>query len=57
VFEKRVLRNKFGPQRDEVTGVGEDCIMSTSSNIVQVINSRKMRWAGHVVCVRHRSGA
>jgi len=57
VFEKRVLRNILGPQKDEVTGAGEDCIMSTSSNIVRVIKSRRMRWAGHVACVRHRSGA
>jgi hypothetical protein len=50
VFEKRVLRNIFGPQRDEATGAGEDCIMSTSSNIVRVIKSGRMRWARHVAC-------
>jgi hypothetical protein len=27
VFENRVLRRIFGPKRDEVTGVGENCIM------------------------------
>jgi hypothetical protein len=27
VFENRVLRRKFGPKRDEVTGDGEDYIM------------------------------
>jgi hypothetical protein len=27
MFENRVLRRIFGPKRDEVTGVGENCIM------------------------------
>jgi hypothetical protein len=27
VFEKRVLRRIFGPKRDEVTGIGENCII------------------------------
>jgi hypothetical protein len=27
VFENRVLRRMFGPSRDEVTGVGENCVM------------------------------
>jgi hypothetical protein len=27
VFENRVLRKIFGPKRDEVTEVGENCIM------------------------------
>jgi hypothetical protein len=27
VFENRVLRRIFAPKRDEVTGVGENCIM------------------------------
>ena len=26
VFENRVLRRIFGPRRDEVTGIGGDCI-------------------------------
>jgi len=56
-FEKRVLRNIFGSQRDEVTGALEDCIMSISSNIFRVITSRRKRRAGHVACVRHRRGA
>jgi hypothetical protein len=57
LFEERVLRNTFGPQRDEVTQAGGDCIMRTSSNIVRVIKSRRMRWVRHVACVRHRRGA
>jgi hypothetical protein len=27
VFENRVLRRIFGPKRDEVTKVGESCVM------------------------------
>jgi len=27
VFEKRVLRRILGPERDEVTGSGENCII------------------------------
>jgi hypothetical protein len=56
LFEEKVLKNILEPQRDEVTGAGEECTMSTSSNIVRFIKSGRMRWAGHVVRVRHRRG-
>ena len=54
VFENRVLRRIFGPKWDGVTG---ECRklhneelndLYSSPNIVRVINSRRMRWAGHV---------
>jgi len=54
VFENRVLRRIFGPKRDEVTGEWrklhneEFNDLYTSSNIVRVIKSRRMRWAGYV---------
>jgi len=54
VFEKRVLRRVFGPKRDEVTGEWrrlhneELSDLYCSPNIVRVIKSRRMRWAGHV---------
>jgi len=54
VFENRVLRKIFGPRRDEVTGEWrrlhnkEIIDLYSSSNIVRVIKSRRMRWAGHV---------
>jgi len=54
VFENMMLRI-FGPRRDEVTGEwrrlynGELNDLYSSPNIVWVIKSRRMRWAGHVV--------
>ena len=54
VFENMVLRSIFGPRRDEVTGEWrrlhneELNYLYSSTNIVRVIKSRRMRWAGHV---------
>jgi hypothetical protein len=54
VFENRVLRRIFGPKSDELTGEWrkphneELHDLYSSPNIVRVIKSRKMRWAGHV---------
>ena len=62
VFENMVLRRIFGPRRDKVTGEwrrlhneGLNNLYS-SPNIVQVIKSRRMRWAGHVVRRVRRGG-
>jgi hypothetical protein len=52
VFEYMVLRRIFGPRRDEVTGEWgrlnnkELNDLYSSPNIVRVIKSRRMKWAG-----------
>jgi hypothetical protein len=57
VFENRVLSRIFGPKRNEVTGewrklhTEELNNLYSSPNIVRVITSRRMRWAGHVACM------
>ena len=54
VFENMVLRRIFGPRRDEVMGEWrrlhnkELNDLYSSLNIVRVIKSRRMRWAGYV---------
>jgi len=54
VFENMVLRRIFGPRRDEVAGEWRKLHneelndLYSSPNIVRVIKSRRMRWAGHV---------
>jgi hypothetical protein len=53
-FENRVLRRVFGPKRDEVTGEWRKLYneelnsLYSLPNIVRVVKSRRMRWAGHV---------
>ena len=62
VFENMVLRI-FGPRRDEVTGEWrrlhneELNDLYSSPNIVRVIKSRRMRWAGNVVGMGEERGA
>jgi hypothetical protein len=54
VFENRLLRRIFGPERDEVTREWRKLHneklndLYCSPNIVRVIKSRRMRWVGHV---------
>jgi hypothetical protein len=55
VFENRVLRRIFGLKRDEVMGVGENCIVMSFialpysfPSIIRMMKSRRMRWVGHV---------
>jgi hypothetical protein len=57
VFKNGVLRRIFGPKRDEVTGEWRRLCneelndLYSSPNIIRVIRSRKMVWAGHVACM------
>ena len=54
VFENRMLRGIFGPKRDEVTGEWrklhnqEFNVLYSSPNIIAVIKSSRLEWAGHV---------
>jgi hypothetical protein len=54
VFENRVLRRTFGPRRDDVTGDWRKLHneelhnLYSSPNIIRMMKSRRMRWAGHV---------
>jgi hypothetical protein len=54
VFENRVLRRIFGPERDEVTGDWRKLhneelhSLYSSPNIIRMIKSRTMGWAWHV---------
>jgi hypothetical protein len=60
VFENRVLRRIFGPKRDEVTGGwrkvhNEELHNSySSSSIIRMIKSSRMRWAGYVARIGRR---
>ena len=60
MFENRVLRRIFGPKRDKVTGEWrkvhneEFNDLYSSPNILRVIKSRRMRWAGHVTRMEER---
>jgi hypothetical protein len=52
-----VLRREFGPKGEEMTGDWrrlhneELHNLYASPDIIRVIKSRKMKWAGHVKCV------
>ena len=62
VLENRALRKIFLPKRDVITGewrklhTEELNDLYSSFNIVRVIISRRMRWAGHVACMWERRG-
>jgi hypothetical protein len=54
VYENRVLKRLYGPKRDEVTKGWrilhneELHNLYSSSSIIRMIKSRRMRWVGHV---------
>jgi hypothetical protein len=54
MFDNRVLRRIFGPERDGMTGGWRKLHNEELHNlyclpsIIRIIKSRRMRWAGHV---------
>jgi hypothetical protein len=62
VFENRVLRRIFGPRRDKVTGEWRKLLneelngLYSSPNVVRLIKSSRMWWAGHVARMGKRRG-
>ena len=58
-----MLRRIFGPKRDEVTGKWTRVhnkkfyALCFTPNILQVIKSRRLKWAGHVARMEERRGA
>jgi hypothetical protein len=55
--------DEFQPKRDEVTGKWRRLLnmelyaLYFSPNIIRVIKSRRLRWAGHVARIGERKGA
>jgi len=62
VFENMVFRRIFGPRREEMTGKWrrlhneELNDLYSSPNFVRVMQSRRMRWAGHVARMGEERG-
>jgi hypothetical protein len=60
VFENRVLRKIFGPKKDELTGEWNRLytevlhILFYLPHIIRLIESRRIRWAGHVARMGER---
>jgi hypothetical protein len=63
VFENRVLRRIYEPKRGEVTGGWRKLHneelhkLYSSSSIIRMIKSRRMRWAGHVARIGAKRNA
>jgi hypothetical protein len=62
MFENRMLRRIFGPERDEVIGGwrkfhnDELYKFYFSQSIIKMLKSRKMNWTCHVARIREKMG-
>jgi hypothetical protein len=62
-FENRVLRRIFGPKTDEVTGEWRKLHneelrdLYYSPSLIRIIDSRRMRWVGHVAQIGEKRNA
>ena len=62
MFANRVLRRIFGPKRNKLTGEWRKLHneelndLYSSPNIVRMIKSRRVGWAGHVARVGREEG-
>jgi hypothetical protein len=60
VFENRVVRRTYEPKRDEIIGGWRKLLndehhnLYSSPNIIRMMKSRRMRWAGHVTHVAEK---
>jgi hypothetical protein len=63
VFQNKVLRRIFGPNRDEVTGGWRKLHneelrdLYSSPSIIRIIKPWRMRWAGHVARMGEKRNA
>ena len=63
VFENKVLRKIFGPKRDDQTGErrrlhnSELHDLNGKPDIMRIVKSRGLRWAGHVTRMGNERGA
>jgi hypothetical protein len=63
MFEKRVLRRIFGPERDEVTrewrklNNEELHDVYSSPSIIRIMKARRIRWVGHVARMGQKRNA
>jgi len=54
VFKNGLLRNIWALEEWRKLHNEELCHMSSSTNIILAIKSRRIRWAGHVACMEER---